>query len=114
MSIQPSVSWWYSWSLRRRPGALRLSPRTTASWCRVIRVMVWSLPPGRAARAPQASRQSNGADVTRGGAAAVGVGGGGAVATGFGVEGDGGLVAGPGSAPVLCEQAATVATTPTL
>src|SRR5450755_4405886 len=125
MSIHPSWSWWYRWSWRKRPGALRLPPRTTASWWRVIRVMVWGLPPERAGRAPHASRHSNRAEVSLGAGEGKDVGPGNwlvvrlapvaDVAAGFGLESCLGPVADAEteSIRVLLAQALTMAATPT-
>jgi len=103
--------------------ALRLSPRTSASWCRVIRVMVWGLPPGRAGRAPHASRHSKRAEVALGAGwcEVVSAGGGLAVrlplvvdvAAGSGVEGGFEPVAGAETRCVLFEQKMIMDATPT-
>src|SRR6516162_5589644 len=126
MSIHPCWSWWYRWSWRKRSGALRLSPRTTASWCRVIRVMVWGLPPERAGRAPQASRHSNRAELVVGAAGGEVMGPSGGpvvraapvaeVAAGFGVEGGLRPVADAETASVRgsVEQAPSTVAAPTL
>lgn len=72
--------------------------------------MEWSLPPGRAGRAPQASRHSNSAEVVLGVAPVANV------AAGFGVEGGVGPVADAETEPVcvLLEQALTTDATLTL
>ncbi len=83
--------------------------------------MVWGLPPGRAGRAPQASRQSNRAEVALGagwrdGGLVVGLESVADVAAGFEVEVCLGPVsdADPESILVLLEQAPTADAKPTL
>lgn len=82
--------------------------------------MVWALPPGRAGRAPQASRHSNSAEVVlgAGGRDVLGSGGGlvvrlaplAVVAAGFGVDGGRGAVADAETEFIcaLLEQALTI------
>ena len=74
--------------------------------------MVWGLPPGRAGRAPQASRHNRTAEAAldTGGGLAVGLASGPAVAVGRGLERVVGSV--PDSAPVQFEHALTVAARP--